>query len=133
MRVSQKFFRNLAGGAIETVAESVAHHYDQAQLWRLAAEANLVVGKRASDMFLNDKALTCFRKTIDLLNKLNSDQENDIHIEVLASAAIIQILLRVGKYREAEDITHKMQEIAVRNVDKAEIHNLYGLICHYGV
>ena len=122
--------REIAGGAIETVAESLAHHYEQAQIWRPAAEANLIVGKRARDMFINDKALTFFRKTIELVDKLNSDQENDIHTQVLASVAMIQIFLRIGNYHEAEKIVVKIQKITVRGVDKAEICNLYGLICH---
>ena len=120
----------IAGGTIEAAAESVAYHYEQAKRWRLAAEANLVVGKRASDMFLNDKALTFFQKSIKMVDKLNSDHENDIHTQILAAAATIQIFLRIGNYQEAEDIAITMQKVAVRDVDKAELYNLYGLICH---
>ena len=123
--------RELAGGTIEAIAESVAHHYQQAQMWRLAAEASLIVGRRASNMFLNEKALIFFHQTIDMIDNLNSDQEDDIHIQVSASAAMIEIFLRIGKYQEADEIVVKMQEIGISKIDKAKVHNLHGLICHF--
>ena len=118
--------QEIAGGSMANVAEAVAHHYELAQRWDLAAAANLLAGNRASGMFLNDKALTYFRRSIEMIDKLPSARENDIHTKVSALGATIRILLRVGNYTEADKVVVEMQAAANRAIDKAEVHNLQG-------
>ena len=120
--------QEIAGGSMAKVAETVAHHYELAQRWDLAAEANLIVGNRASEMFLNEKALTYFGRTIEMVDKLVSAKESDIHAKICAFGATIRTLLRIGNYTEAEKVVMEMEAVANRAVDKAEVHNLYGLL-----
>lgn len=58
-----------AGGSIPA-AETVAHHYEQAQRWQAAAEAMLAAGNHARQQKAQVKALAAFSRAAALLEKL---------------------------------------------------------------
>ncbi len=117
-----------AGGDLNIASELLAHHYERAEQWEGAAQANLSAGDRAAAMFLNEEALTRYNHAQEMISKVETWREKGLHIKVLALGSSAEILLRLGRYAEAEEMAQGMHRIARRGHDKAEANRLHAAV-----
>ncbi|QPJ61943.1 MAG: tetratricopeptide repeat protein [Candidatus Nitronauta litoralis] len=117
-----------AGGDLNIASELLAHHYERAEQWEGAAQANLSAGDRAAAMFLNEEALTRYNRAQEMISKVETWREKGLHIKVLALGSSAEILLRLGRYAEAEEMAQGMHRIARRSHDKAEANRLHAAV-----
>ncbi len=117
-----------SGGDLTIASELLAHHYERAEQWEGAAQANLSSGDRAAAMFLNEEALTRYNHAQEMISKVATWREKGLHIKVLSLGSSAEILLRLGRYTEAEEMAQGMHRIARRGHDKAEANRLHAAV-----
>ncbi|MCA9484220.1 MAG: tetratricopeptide repeat protein [Nitrospina sp.] len=134
---NRKALHNLIAGCIfegsgkdlNVASELLAHHYERAENWEEAARANLKAGDRAAAMFLNEEALQRYNQAQGMISRVETWRERGLHIKVLALGSSSEILLRLGRYNEAEENAQGMHRVARRESDKAEANRLHALVC----
>lgn len=117
-----------SGGDLAIASELLAHHFERAEKWEGAAQANLSSGNRAAAMFLNEEALTRYNHAQEMISKVETWREKGLHIKVLSLGSSAEILLRLGRYAEAEEMAQGMHRIARREHDKAEANRLHAAV-----
>ncbi len=118
-----------SGKDLNVASELLAHHYERAENWEEAARANLKAGDRAADMFLNEEALHRYNRAQEMISKVATWRERGLHIKVLALGSSAEILLRLGRYNEAEEMAQGMNRLARRESDRAEANRLHAAVC----
>ncbi|MHC4108293.1 MAG: adenylate/guanylate cyclase domain-containing protein, partial [Planctomycetota bacterium] len=114
-----------AAGSVEAVApETLAHHYERAELWVDAAGANFRAGNRAAELYLNQEAVDRFESAIAAIARLEDRSELATRTAAFAHGGAARIHLRVGAYGPAEEHGSTMRELARRAADRAEANRL---------
>ncbi len=121
--------RESAGGLMAVAAEQLAHHYERAEKWEAAAEANLHAGDRAGEIFFNEAALDRYAQAEEMLNRVEDLGDRCLHIKIAARCRSATLLLRMGKYQEATVQAKSMREISRRATDQAEAERLVASVC----
>ncbi|MBI3989789.1 MAG: AAA family ATPase, partial [candidate division NC10 bacterium] len=127
--VTASAFCEVAGGPLKVSPELLAHHYERAERWAKAADANLRAGDRAAQLFLNDEAVHRYTRVIEAIHRLEAPSADDVRKVALAHGRASRVHLRVGAYPAAEEDAKKMRAVAVRPVDLAEADRLAALAC----
>lgn len=118
-----------SGGLMAVAAEQLAHHYEHAEKWEAAAEANLHAGDRAGEIFLNEAALDRYRQVEEMLNRIEGLGDQCLHIKIAARCRSATLLLRMGEYQKATVQAKAMREISRRATDQAEAERLVASAC----
>jgi predicted ATPase len=119
----------LAGGWDAVPPELLAYHYEHAEQWIPAAEANLQAGDRAAELFLNEKAVDLYHRAVTMLDLVEVPSEEKNRLAALAYASAARVFLRIGAYALAEEDVRQLQFIAVHSRDRAEADRLAALVC----
>lgn len=122
-----KSLQRLAGGAEGVSPELLAHHLEQAEAWREAAEANVRAAARAGNLYLNVEALRWYERALKAVARMESPTDDDRRIAVLAHDGAAGVHLRVGAYPQAIDQAERMRTKAVRAGDRAEADRLQAM------
>lgn len=117
------------GASIVNYSEQLAMHRENAEQWRLAAEARMLSADHAGKIFINDQAVFRYRRAAESIDKIENPDKLDIQVKVNALAGAIRILLRIGNYGEAEELVREMQAIAFRAIDLADTDRFHATIC----
>jgi tetratricopeptide (TPR) repeat protein len=118
-----------AGGPDGVAPEPLAHHYERAERWGPAAEANVRAGDRAADLFVNDEAVRRYKRALDALDRLPTPTDAERRVAALAHGGKARVHLRVGAYATAEEHARLMGDVAVRIEDRTEGHRLLAAAC----
>jgi class 3 adenylate cyclase/predicted ATPase len=118
-----------AGGPDGVAPEPLAHHYERAERWGPAAQANVRAGDRAADLFVNDDAIVRYGRALEMQGRLAAPAEAEQRIGALAHAGAARVNLRVGAYALAEQHARAMREMARRVEDRAEADRLAAAAC----
>ena len=121
-------FNDLAGGQDAVPPELLAYHYECAEQWVPGAEANLRAGDRAAELFLNQEAVRCYQRAVEMLNLVETPAEEGLRLVVLAHTKAARARLRIGAYASAEEDVRKVQGITVCPCIQAEADRLAGLV-----
>lgn len=119
--------QRLAGGAEGVSPELLAHHLEQAEAWREAAEANVRAAARAGNLYLNAEALRWYERALKALDRMESSTDDDRRIAVLAHGGAAGVHLRVGAYPQAIDQAERMRTKAASVGDRAEADRLHAV------
>lgn len=119
-----EIIHNLAGHQETAAPELLAYHYEKAEAWGPAAKANLQEGKRASQLFLNEKAILYLKKAEEALGKITVVEQDDRIIQLQIYHELSDVYKRIGKYQNAETYAQKMAIIASTDHEKAEATRL---------
>ncbi len=115
----------LLAGSVQAVApELLAHHYERADAWLEAAEANLRAGERASELYLNDEALRRYAHVFEAVRRIEPQSPQHRQIEAAAHAGLARVHLRVGAYAQARDAAVRISALSGRFDDQAEADRL---------
>ncbi len=119
-RHTAEIIQDLAQQQESAAPELLGYHYEKAEAWGFAAKANLEEGRRASDLYLNEKSILCLGKSYESLNKLKEKNEQENHTLVQTYKELSEVNKRVGKYQEANEYALLMENSAVDLPDKIE-------------
>ena len=114
----------VAGGADAISPELLAHHYEHAEMWEPAAEANLRAGDRAAELFLNEDAVRRYERVVGVIGRIDAPSEASLRTAVLAYGGAAKVHLRVGAYGLAEEQGGKMRSLTGHSGDRAEADRL---------
>ena len=118
----------LAGGQDAVPPELLAYHYEPAEQWVPAAEANLRAGDRAAELFLNQEAVRRYQRAAQMLGRVETPSEEELRLAVLAYASVAKVRLRIGAYASAEEDVRKVRVITVHPRNRAEADRLAALV-----
>lgn len=128
LRRERREIHRLVANALVTSADGeqgvspviLADHYENAELWSLAARQNVRAGDRAAELFANSEALARYARAIKGLDEavLIGDMEATTHVGACQGAA--RVHLRIGDYANLQAAATRMLEIAVTPADRAE-------------
>lgn len=122
-----KSLQRLAGGAEAVSPELLAHHFEQAEAWRDAAEANLRAAARAGELYLNAEALRWLERALNAVARIESPTDGDRRLAVRAHGGAAGVHLRVGAYPQAVDQAERMRSKAVTAGERAEANRLHAM------
>ncbi|MBI4400728.1 MAG: tetratricopeptide repeat protein [Nitrospirae bacterium] len=119
----------LAGGFQAVSPELLAHHYERAEHWAAAAEANQRAGDRAGELYLNAEAIQRYERALEAVNRVKTPSAKEIQIAACAHAGAARMHLRVGAYPFAIEHAKKMRTRAAQSEDRSEADRLIALAC----
>lgn len=111
-RVGQALETALTGHLDERVGE-LAHHFEQAHLWKKALEYAERAGTHAQNIYAYREAITLFAKAVELSQKMKSPQS---HARNLTN--IGRVHATVGEYPEALRCYHQALQICQHHNDR---------------
>ncbi|HEV8674892.1 MAG TPA: adenylate/guanylate cyclase domain-containing protein [Methylomirabilota bacterium] len=118
-----------AGGPEGVAPEPLAHHYERAERWGPAAEANLRAGNRAAELFVNDEAIRRYQRALDALERVGPAGDAEQRVAALVHRGAGRVHLRVGAYGRAEEHARRMRAGATGPADRAEADRLLARAC----
>jgi predicted ATPase len=119
----------LVGGAAFVSPALLAHHYERAERWSEAAEANVRCGDRAAELYLNAEALGRYRRALEAVERLPARSDADARAAALAHRGAALVHLRVGDYARADEHALAMRGLAASTADRAEADRLRAAAC----
>jgi tetratricopeptide (TPR) repeat protein len=118
----------LAGGQDAVPPELLAYHFECAEQWGPAAEANLRAGDCAAELFLNEEAVRFYQHAANMLDLVQTPSQEEIRLVFLAYASAARVHLRIGAYTSAAEDVKKIQDITLHPPLLAEADRLAALV-----
>ncbi len=134
-RIRQQIHRRLASyldsqreGATSNWLTLLAHHTFEGQMWEMAAEINLTLGRRALDNYLTEQAIQAFER---VLRAVDVGQIQTLEVSFEAHQALGEALTIIGQYEEAlEHLASARRQIAQRTLPAEDATRLANLEYH---
>lgn len=92
---------DIAAGETSVAPETLAHHFDAAELWERAFHAHICTGNAAADLFANTRAGDDYSAALQAAEKVTASTGDVKRLKAGAHERLATLHLRLGNYSDA--------------------------------
>ena len=122
---------DIAGGETNVAPDTLAHHFDAAEIWERAFHAHICAGNAAADLFANTRARNDYTAALQAAEKVSGSTGDVNRLKAGAHERLATLHLRLGNYGDALSHADALCETAPSSRELAEGFRMRALATRY--